>query len=359
MRHTIGMEARLTKFLANTRQSMSTYNSDTFPYRGPRSAYALLSACLLLAAVSCSPATATQLVPTHGYTLQLGKQHPLIGQVYAGPTRVGGEQLQAALKNARYLVLGETHDNRDQHQLQAQLLQQFLAAQPGAAVAFEMLDEDDAHALTSVQSADELAARVDWEHSGWPDFAMYRPIFDVALAAHAQLVAAHPSSAHVRASMAGVEADEAHSLTIDRPLPDPQVQAQHDEIRESHCGHANPEMLTAMQHAQVYKDAFMARALVRVGTPTALITGRGHGRTDRAVPYFLARMHAGATLSLAFIDVDDQRLTADAYDTSAFDFVVFTPRVTDEDPCEAFRKQLEQMRQHQEPQDHQGSVGDG
>jgi uncharacterized iron-regulated protein len=337
---------------------MLTYDSDTLLHE--RVCWLLL-ACSLFAAFSCGCSTSTQLVPSHGYTLELGARHPLVGHVFAGKTHaeVGSSQLQHALQQARYVLLGETHDNRDHHELQAQLLQQFLAAQPTAAVAFEMMDEDDAAALaeaTSVPGADELASRVDWAHSGWPDFALYKPIFEVALTAHAKLVAAHPSTAHVRASMTGVDADEARSLHIDAPLPEDQVQAQHEEIRESHCGHADTDMLTAMQRAQVYKDAFMARALTRSGVPTALITGRGHTRNDRAVPYFLARMQAGMTLSIVFIDVDDQRLTPEAYDTSAFDFVVFTPRVSDEDPCETFRKQLDQMQHralHSDGHDHQ------
>jgi uncharacterized iron-regulated protein len=146
--------------------------------------------------------------------------------------------------------------------------------------------------------------------------------------------------------MQGVEDTEARELGIETPLPDDQVKAQYEEIRESHCGHANEPMLVAMQRAQVYKDAFMARSLRRTGAPTALIAGRGHARNDRAVPYFLQRTHAGPTLSIAFIEVNDQQLEAAAYDTEAFDYVVFTPRVSDEDPCEEFRKQLEQMRQH-------------
>jgi hypothetical protein len=63
------------------------------------------------------------------------------------------------------------------------------------------------------------------------------------------------------------------------------------------------------------------------------------------VPYFLKRGGAVSTVSIAFLEVDDQRLEAAGYDIQAFDFVVFTPRVSNEDPCEQFRKQLEQMRQ--------------
>jgi uncharacterized iron-regulated protein len=286
-------------------------------------------------------------VPESGFSSALGAQHPLLGKIYRGETRepVARDTLVSALDRARYLVLGETHDNRDHHQLQAQLLQHFLVAQPGAASAFEMLDEDDARALAQeppVRSSSELAQRVDWANSGWPDFALYQPIFDVAFNLRARIIAAHPSAEHVRASMTASDEAEARDLQIDTPLPKAQVDAQYDEIREGHCGHANDQMLSAMQRAQVYKDAFMARALARSHVPTALIAGTGHARNDRAVPYFLR--NAGKTLSVAFLEVDDHRTDPRAYDTQAFDYVVFTPRASDEDPCEKFRKQLEHMR---------------
>lgn len=300
----------------------------------------LLLACCLVAAIGCTTSH-SQLVPEKGFS----SQHSLVGKIYRGTTPVTREALFSALGHARYVVLGETHDNRDHHDLQAQLVQQFLAAQPGAAVAFEMLDEDDTGAL-SAQSASELEQRADWANSGWPDFALYRPVFEAAFSAHARVVAAHPSAEHVRASMQGVAEAEARALHIDQPLPDAQIQAQYAEIREAHCGHAPDPMLKAMQSAQVYKDAFMARAVAQTQVPTVLIAGRGHARNDRAVPYFLARAEAGKTLSVAFIEVDDTREAADAYDTEAFDYAIFTPRASNEDPCEKFRKQLEQMRQN-------------
>jgi uncharacterized iron-regulated protein len=328
---------------------MKTYASDISPYHRLRR-FAALSA-LTFAALGCG--TTTAFTPAGGYTLALGSRHPLVGQIIAGSSgqRVSSAQLTQAIDQTRYLVLGETHDNADHHLLQAELLAQFLESHTGASVGFEMLDEGDAVSLSQhpVNTPDELATLVRWADSGWPDFRLYRPVFDVALRKRAPLLAAHPSAEHVRASMHGVAPEEAKVLHIDTPLPDDQVQAQHAEIRESHCGHANEAMTIAMQHAQVYKDAFMARAMLLTQRPTALIAGRGHARKDRAVPYFLARMQAGVSVSIAFIDVDDAHTRATDYDIGAFDFVIFTPRVTDTDPCEEFRKQLEKMHRAPAP----------
>jgi LmbE family N-acetylglucosaminyl deacetylase/uncharacterized iron-regulated protein len=279
----------------------------------------------------------------------LGREHALAGLVYAvgESTLVPSSRLYEALEDADIVVLGETHDNRDHHRLQASLLERFLERHPQAQVAFEMLDEDRADLLKREHFAtpEQLAAAVSWSESGWPEFASYRPIFATALEREVQLVAAHPSAAHVRASMQGLPEDEARALQLTTPLPDDQLSAQREEISEAHCGHAPEAMVTAMQRAQAYKDAFMARALRQLKTPAVLIAGRGHARKDRGVPFFLQRAGATRVVSVAFIDLADARTAPGEYDLGAFDFAVFTPRVSDADPCEEFRQQLEHMRQ--------------
>ena len=295
-------------------------------------------------------ATAGTLQPAGGFTQTLGRAHPLVGVIWNVSAHAAStpDALRSALAQARYAVLGETHDNRDQHLLQAELTGAFLAAHPGAVVAFEMLDEDQAPQLRAgpLRDADALAERVHWSETGWPAFELYRPLVAIALQAGATIVAAHPSAEHVRASLHGVSDDEARALHLEPPLPPDQLAAQAEEIRAGHCGHAPAAMVTAMQRAQSYKDAFMARALYSTGKPALLIAGRGHARNDRAVPVFLRRAGASAILSVAFMDVDDAHTRAADYDIGAFDYVVFTPRVTDEDPCQRFRQQLETMHAH-------------
>jgi uncharacterized iron-regulated protein len=272
----------------------------------------------------------------------------LVGRVYdvAEQRFVAPAALEKALARASLVVLGETHDNRDHHALEAQLLQKFAATHPGARVGFEMLDADQAVLLArppAPANADELAERVAWAKSGWPEFALYRPVFERALAAHLPIVAAHPAAASVRASLHAIAADEAQALHLDLPLPAAQQAAQQAEIRDAHCGHAPAAMVSAMQRAQSFKDAFMARALLRAGLPALLVTGRGHARKDRGVPLFWLRS-GRASLSIGLVDVADAALAPRDYDVGAFDLVVFTPRVSDEDPCQRFREQLEHMQ---------------
>jgi uncharacterized iron-regulated protein len=303
----------------------------------------------ILAADGCGHSA--HVAPTSGYTLTLGRDHPLTGRVFAGATQseVTNEELERALASAQLVLLGETHDNADHHLLQAALLERFAALHPHSAAAFEMLDEAQADELRTIddQTPDEIAKRVYWTESGWPDFALYRPIFAAAKRAHLALLAASPSADHVRASMAGLSEAELDLLKLSEPLPEAQLHAQAEEIRASHCGHANDAMVTAMQRAQSFKDAFMAEKLLEAGRPVVLIAGRGHVRKDRGVPVFLARRGGKYSLSIAFIDVESDKRALSDYDIRAFDYAVFTPRVSDADPCQKFREQLERM--HAQP----------
>jgi uncharacterized iron-regulated protein len=135
-------------------------------------------------------------------------------------------------------------------------------------------------------------------------------------------------------------------LHLDQPLSAAAQTQLEREIRESHCGHAPPGMVEAMVRAQGYKDAFMARSIFEAHRPVALVTGRGHARTDRAVPHYLKLLGAKNVLSIAFVEVEDIQRVPEAYDLAAYDYVVFTPRVSDEDPCARFKEQLKQMQEH-------------
>ena len=85
----------------------------------------------------------------------------------------------------------------------------------------------------------------------------------------------------------------------------------------------------------------LTRTLSRPDTDGAvLIAGSWHTRTDYGVPAHVRRMAPNATVhSLAFIEVDNHILDVAGYaqgfggETVPFDFVWFTPRVSNEEIC--------------------------
>lgn len=295
--------------------------------------------------------------PTGAWRSAPGVEHPLTGRVWASGARdyVTPEALVVALRAAPYVLLGEKHDNPDHHGLQAWVLDGLLADGSHSAVAFEMLNDDVTGALANLESpsAEEVARAVGWDASGWPSFELYAPVFDAALSAGARLVAAHPDRQTLRGVMtdgiAGWPASRRVRLGLDQPLPAAAQAALAEEIRVTHCGHAPPGLVVAMSRAQSVKDAWMAWRLAEAaadGKGGVLIAGAGHVRRDRAVPFYLKVHDPRPVATVAFVEVDEaRRAAADYADLAAhFDYLWFTPRVDDMDPCARFQAQLERMR---------------
>jgi uncharacterized iron-regulated protein len=276
-----------------------------------------------------------------------GASHPLVGRIYSrrDDDLVTPDVLLHAIADADVVLLGEIHDDADQHALQARLIDAWLSRHRDGSVAFEMLDETQRAALDSAPgSPQQLAARVRWDETGWPDFSLYRPLFDVIFSHHAGIVAAHPSRERIRACMIGQCDPGPGDLFLAPDLGVAQLSALRTEIVESHCGFAPAGMVEAMMRAQRFKDAFMARALREAGPRVLLVAGAGHVREDRGVPMYLRRAGVLRAVSVRMASVDEGQDDPRAYDARAYDFVVFTPRVSDDSPCDRFKEQLERMR---------------
>ena len=275
---------------------------------------------------------------------------------------IDGAALVDRLQQARFVLLGEKHDNPDHHLLQAWLLQALIAAGRRPAVGFEMFTVSDAPAIAAHLAAhpvdvDGLAEAVNWSASGWPDWAMYRPIAEAALQAHLPVVAANLAAAMVRSlsqrGTAGLDTAFIARHGLDREPAADVGTAIAEEIRTAHCGHASEAQVNAMMLVQRARDAQMAESLAAAASPdgAVLIAGAGHVRRDYGIPAYLARLTPGASVSsVAFLEVSQDRLNPRDYaawfrrQRIPFDYVWFTPRVDEQDPCAAFDEQLKKLR---------------
>jgi uncharacterized iron-regulated protein len=294
----------------------------------------------------------------------VGQDHPLVGRIWdvtAGEF-IERHTLIERLIKGRFLLLGERHDNPDHHRLQAWILRALIAAGRRPAVGFEMFSRDDAPAIARHLSARPtdaagLGQAVDWQRSGWPEWAMYQPIAEAALQAGLPVVATNLSPATVRAlgQNGPTVLDPAFAARrgLDRPPPPEVYRAMAEDIREAHCGYAPEPRVNAMILVQRARDAQMAESLSAAGRQdgAVLIAGAGHVRRDYGVPVYLAEQGSTApAISLAFIEVSPQALQPTAYaarfrrQTLPFDYVWFTPRVDDQDPCVAFQEQLQKLQ---------------
>ena len=288
-----------------------------------------------------------------------GRNHPLAERIW--DVRAGSfilpSDLAGRLAGARFVLLGERHDNPEHHAIQARLLGGMIAAGRRPAVGFEMLSTDDATAIArylagSPKDASGLGEAVSWKRSGWPDWRFYEPIAQAALDAGLPIVATNLSrvatDAIRRNGLAGLSAALARRLGIEEPLGPETRDAIRRELDESHCGTLESVALERMVDIQWARDARMAEVLVRAGQRdgAVLITGAGHARTDRGVPLHLQRRASGATVvSVAFLEVDATVDEPTAYAARfegalPFDYVWFTPRVDADDPCARLRTHL-------------------
>lgn len=322
---------------------------------------AICSVTLVAVSLLIGPAHANEPVETWQSTV--GRDHPLTGRIWdvTAGRFIDHTTLVTRLARNRFVLLGEKHDNPDHHRLQAWLLRALVAASRRPAVGFEMFDTDqqatiDRHLGAAPTDAAGLADAVNWDNAGWPDWLLYQPIVEVALDARLPIIATNLSPTMVgtlsREGPASLEGGLGARLGIDRPLARDTHEAMAADIRDSHCGYAPEALIESMITVQRARDAQMAERLAAAGRErgAVLIAGVGHVRTDWGVPVYLETRLPGSTVtSVALLEVESGETQPAAYAAQfregplPFDYVWFTPRVDDADPCEQFRMQLKEL----------------
>ncbi|MFQ5773507.1 MAG: ChaN family lipoprotein [Kiloniellaceae bacterium] len=325
-------------------------------------------AATMLDACAGGGGTSTPDPPAPPWVAEVGRDHPLAGRIWrpAQARFVEPGALVEALAGARYVLLGEKHDNADHHRLQAWLLARLIARGRAPAVAFEMFASDQQPALEAYLAAHPgdaagLGAAVGWDKTGWPDWARYRPIAQAALDADAPILAANLSRATIQSvakeGVAALGAARVRALGLERAMPAALAARMHAQIVASHCDQLPESMIGPMTTVMRARDAHMAGVLIRgarmAGRDGAvLITGKGHARTDYGVPFHLRRLAPGeAAASLALVEVAEDEADPAAYaarfgaQALPFDFVWFTARAQRKEPCEEFAEQLRRAKE--------------
>ena len=240
----------------------------------------------------------------------------------------------AAARGADIVILGEIHDNPTHHATQATVV----AALRPAALVFEMIPqarEDEVNALRDEGAGrGAIAAALDWEETGWPDFAYYAAILEAAPEARV-FGAGQPAEDVRRAAAEGAAAafgPDASTYGLDRPLDDADQIAREADMQAAHCGELPPDVLTGMVEAQRFRDAGLADAALWARTMTAggtvvVITGSGHADRTRGVP--AALRIADSDLSVFSVG----QFEAEPGSPGDYDLVLLAPAPEREDPC--------------------------
>ncbi|WP_373235403.1 ChaN family lipoprotein [Cohaesibacter celericrescens] len=301
--------------------------------------------------------------------------HPLVDTLWHLPS---GKQIEDkhiladAVSEADYLLLGEKHDNPRHHRLQETVLAMVGHAGKQAHVVFEMLEPRHQDILDETyrtfemkpsecvspaqiekvkrESLDALASKLAWEQRGWPEWSIYKGVFKEALDNGMSLHGGNPDrEVLMSVGRGGALSDEQlKDLKWDQDYSNTNRESLLDELVAAHCGMMGREAMTPLMTLQRLKDAHMARAMRQAKTKgeiAILIAGNGHTRKDRGVPLFIDQ--EDKVVSIAFVEVVRDETNMDAYpsfDAALYDYVWFTPRIDEIDPCDRFREQLQQMK---------------
>lgn len=275
--------------------------------------------------------------------------NPLIGTEWTGAGEaVTDETIEDAVRAADFVLIGEIHDNPEHHAIQARLIRTMAEAGRKPAVVLEMVpqglqSELDAFEAEGSQDVAELGRRLKWEERGWPNWSTYQPIAEAALAAQLSLYAGDLDRETIRAIGRGeipFETAAAYSQAMRESLS--------EELRVSHCDLLPEASIGPMIKVQQARDTAMATAMLDYGAQdgAVLISGSGHARKDRGVPFVLAaREPDRSVVSIGLMEVRDGAADFADYldegDTALpFDFVMFTARANDIDHCAALKKQM-------------------
>jgi uncharacterized iron-regulated protein len=247
------------------------------------------------------------------------------------------------------VLLGEVHDNGEQHALRVAALRQRIAEGVRPALAFEQFDRDRQADIDRVRQdspgdADALIAAVgarnwDWKH--------YRPFVQIALDHDLPIVAANLSRADaMKVAASGwdgiFDASTQATLGLDR-LPAEFVEAHERAVARGHCDLLPASALAPMARAQIARDIVLARSLrPYLARGVVLLSGNGHVRKDIGVPVWLSADERRDVLSIGLLERESEKAILDAAEHSAqFDVVIETAAAERPDPCAALRKRLQ------------------
>ena len=234
------------------------------------------------------------------------------------------------------------HDNPAHHANQARIVSELIPE----ALVFEMIEPATARRITVAarENAADLEALLGWNASGWPDFAMYYPIFAAApdAAIFGGGVPRQEARRAVGEGAAAVFGDGAALFGLDAPLPGDQLERRIRMQGEAHCNALPDSLLPGMVEAQRLRDAALARAAIAAyeharatsdAPQVVIIAGNGHAREDWGATAML-RSYFGDAVTVAALG---QYETGTAID-GPFTSTLSTEPAEREDPCKAFAK---------------------
>jgi len=304
-----------------------------------------------LALLLLTGCASSQLDQAKQWESQLHAEHALVGMIWDSQADefIEADELLARTEKAIYLLLGEKHDNPDHHALQLRVLDHVLQTNNVLTVSFEMMSSDQQPLLQELSayrqsSLEQVNEYLQWDNESW-DWDYYGPLLHSAIGAGVLINAANITNEEMMQVYGAPTAAE-----IEGVLDEQTMVALEKDIDDSHCGMLPESQFPAMVRVQQARDFAMADSLdsntqeqLRV-----LIAGNYHIRRDLGVPNYLlnrqSSLEESQIVSLAFMEVDEASNDPVDYlqqfgSVKAYDYIWFTPAISDEDYCALLRQQ--------------------
>jgi uncharacterized iron-regulated protein len=315
---------------------------------------ALLFPALILLAACVQTPTVKQSNPPPPWQATERVSHSLVGKIWRASDGafLRPEQLAADLIGADLVMVGETHDNPDHHQIQAWAVGNLFMAGQRVGLAIEMIREDQQATLEGYLSTHPgdvagLGPALGWERSGWAAWRHYAPVLAPVARAELPIRGANLPRPMIRAiARQGYDAlgTRRMALGLNKPMPDAIIKEMAQEIVDIHCGQIAATRARPFARIQIARDAVMAEHLTeaarKAGGRAVLIAGSGHVRRDRGVALHLDRQgFSGRVLTLAPLEVAEGKTKPEDYAAIygakrlPFDYAWFTPGQKRTDPC--------------------------
>ena len=310
-----------------------------------------IKSLLLLALLLLSGCASPHLNQTEQWQSQLHAEHALVGMIWdsQADSFISTNELFSRIERVSYLLLGEKHDNPDHHTLQLRTLDHVLQNGTVAVVSFEMMSSEQQPLLRDMplsqqSSLAQIKEYLHWDNDAW-NWDYYGPLLRRAIQADVLINAANISDEKM---MQVYEAEM--SAETEGILSEQAMAALNKDIDESHCGLLPESQFPAMVRVQQARDFAMASSLTSNNEQQLqlLIAGNYHIRRDLGVPNYLLNRQSNLVknqiVSLAFMEVDEASSDPADYlqqfgSVKAYDYVWFTPAVSDEDYCASLRQQ--------------------
>ena len=241
------------------------------------------------------------------------------------------KDLLAELRQCRYVLLGEQHDNPHHHARRGALIP---ALGPYTTVVAEHLPRGS---VVAGPAGADLRSRL--EASGfdgkawrWP---LHQALFAPIIAAGLPLQGGNAELSLVRrvAREGSVAWPAELRAVLERAALDDTAQGWLDaDLLAGHCGHLPAVRMPAMRAAQRLRDATMALALqASAGRPAVLVAGNGHVRSDYGVAQVLRAVEPQARmLNVGFGE------PGTAIQGAPYSYLWLTPGVPRDDVCAGF-----------------------